>query len=80
MKELQNAGVCERVYSAGTANFLSRDMLVNNVGVSGSYQSPPHIDKNDIGWTYAFACKCGPCSATHVYLAIKRSDFKTFST
>jgi len=49
------------VYSAGAANVLSRDLLVNNVGVSESYQSPPHIDKNDIGWTFAFACKCGPC-------------------
>jgi hypothetical protein len=39
------------------------EMLVNNVGVSESYQSPPHIDKNDFGWTYAFACKCGPCSS-----------------
>ena len=62
VKELQKARVHERVYSAGAANFLSRDLLVNNVGVSESYQSPPHIDKNDIGWTYAFACKCGPCS------------------
>ncbi len=65
MKELQKARVHERVYSAGAVNFLSRDLLVNNVGVLESYQSPPHIDKNDIGWTYAFACKCGPCSATH---------------
>jgi hypothetical protein len=63
MKELQKAGVYERVYSAGAANFLSKDLLVNNVGVSESYQSPPHIDKNDIGWTCAFACKCGPCSS-----------------
>jgi len=60
-KELQKVGVHERVYSAGAANVLSRDLLVNNVGVSESYQSPPHIDKNDIGWTFAFACKCGPC-------------------
>jgi hypothetical protein len=60
VKELQKAGVHERVYSAGAANFLSRDFLVNNVEVLESYQSPPH-DKNDIGWTYAFACKCGPC-------------------
>jgi hypothetical protein len=60
-KELQKAGVKERVYSAGAANFLSKDLLVNNVGVSESYQSPPHIDKNDIGRTYTFACKCGPC-------------------
>ena len=64
VKELQKARVHERVYSAGAVNFLSRDLLVNNVGVSESYQSPPHIDKNDIGWTYAFACKCGPCSNT----------------
>ena len=61
MKELQKARVHERVYSTGAANFSSRDLLVNNVGVSESYQIPPHIDKNDIGWTYAFACKCGPC-------------------
>ncbi len=61
VKELQKAGVRERVYSAGAANFLSRDLLVKNVGVLESYQSPPCVDKNDIGWTYAFACKCGPC-------------------
>jgi hypothetical protein len=61
MKELQKAGVHKRVYPAGATNFLSKDFLVNNVGVSESYQSPPHIDKNDIGWTYALACKCGPC-------------------
>ena len=61
VKELQKARVHERVYSAGAVNFLSRDLLVNNVGVSESYQSPPHIDKNDIGRTYTFACKCGPC-------------------
>ena len=32
MKELQKAEVKERVYSAGAINFLSRDLLVDNVG------------------------------------------------
>ena len=36
-------------------------VLVNNVGVSAAYQSPPHFDTADVGWTFAFACKCGPC-------------------
>jgi hypothetical protein len=49
VEELQKAAVIERVYSAGVGNFVSRDLLVNNVGVSESYQSPPHIDKSDIG-------------------------------
>ncbi len=31
VKELQKAGVRERVYSAGAANFLSRDLLVNSL-------------------------------------------------
>jgi hypothetical protein len=61
VEELQNAWVHERVYSAGAGNFVSRDLLVNNVGVLESYQSPPHIDKNDDGWTFAFACKYGLC-------------------
>ena len=61
VEELQKACVCERVYSVEAGNFVSNDLLVNNVGVSESYQSPPHIDRNDIGWTYAFACKCRPC-------------------
>jgi hypothetical protein len=58
VEEIQKNAVIERVYSAG--NFVSSDLLVNNVGVSESYQSQPHIDKSDIGWTFAFACKCGP--------------------
>ncbi len=59
--ELQKTGLHERVYSAGAGNFVSRDLLVNNVGVLESCQSPPHIDKNDVGWTFAFVCKWGPC-------------------
>jgi hypothetical protein len=52
VEEQRKAGVHERVYSAGAGNFVSRDLLVNNVGVLESYQSPPHIDKNDIVWTF----------------------------
>ncbi len=60
VEELQKAAVIERVHSAGAGNFVSSDLLVNNVGVLESYQSPPHIDKSDIGWTFTFACKCSP--------------------
>jgi hypothetical protein len=62
VEELQKASVHEREYSAGAGNFASSDLLVNKVGVSESYQSPPYIDRNDIGWTYTFACKCLVCA------------------
>ena len=58
--ELAAARVRERLYTAAAQEVVSDDLLVNNVGVSSSYQSPPHLDKNDVGWTFAFAVKCGP--------------------
>ena len=65
MKELQKAGVGvhERLYPAGAASTSIKSLVVNNVGVSESYQSPSHIGKNAFVCTYAFACKCGPCSS-----------------
>ena len=56
---LQQAGVRERLYTTVAGGVVSGDLLVNNVGVSAAYQSPPHFDLNDVGWTFAFACKCG---------------------
>ena len=61
VKKLREAGVRERLYSAAAIEAMSDDLLVNNVGVSAAYQSPPHFDTADVGWTFAFACKCGPC-------------------
>merc|ERR1711871_26318 len=61
VKELCNARVRERLYSASAQDVVSDDMLVNNVGVSAAYKSPPHFDIGDVGWTFAFACKCGRC-------------------
>ena len=55
---LRDAGVRERLYSQAANECVSTDLLVNNVGVSSAYQSPPHFDVGDIGWTFAFACKC----------------------
>jgi hypothetical protein len=62
---LEAAGVRERLYSVAARDVISDDMLVNNVGVSAAYQSPPHVDANDVGWTFAFACKCGKCEFAH---------------
>ena len=58
---LEQARVRDRLYSEAAHHATSGDLLVNNVGVSAAYQSPPHFDVGDIGWTFAFACKCGPC-------------------
>jgi hypothetical protein len=57
---LLHAKVRDQFHSAESVNFVSDDLLVNNVGVSAAYQSPPHVDPADVGWTFAFACKCGP--------------------
>ena len=59
--ELRKVGVRERLYSALAPGVLSEDLLVNNVGVSAAYQSPPHFDVGDVAWTFAFAVKCGEC-------------------
>lgn len=57
-QELAAAKVKERLYCAQAGNLISRDALVNNVGVSAAYHSPAHVDRNDVAWTAAFAVKC----------------------
>ena len=52
------ASVLERCCSHLAQFVTSPDLLVNNVGVSAAYQSPPHFDGRDMGWTFAFASKC----------------------
>ena len=48
--------VRERLYTGTMASgVISDDLVVNNVGVSSEYQSPPHFDVADVGWTAAFA-------------------------
>ena len=48
VKELHNAHVRERLYSTDAHDVMSDDMLVNNVGVSAAYKSPPHFDIADV--------------------------------
>lgn len=60
-KALEDSGVRKRLYSEEASQLTSVDLTVNNVGASSAYQSPAHVDKNDRGWTLAFACKCGQC-------------------
>jgi len=60
---LSKAKVRERLYSTEAGNVLSDDLLLNNVGVSAAYQSPPHLDTGDVGWTFAFAVKCTSTSS-----------------
>ena len=55
---LSKAKLRERLYSTEAGDVLSDDLLLNNVGVSAAYQSPPHFDTGDVGWTFAFAVKC----------------------
>ena len=50
--------VRERLFSQAAQDLLTADGVVLNVGVSSAYQSPAHVDRNDTGWTFAFACKC----------------------
>ena len=53
---LEHERVRERLYTGTTASgFISDDLIVNNVGVSSEYQSPPHFDVGDVGWTAAFS-------------------------
>lgn len=40
--------VRRRLYSASAAECVSDDLLVNNVGVSAAYMSPPHFDVSDV--------------------------------
>ena len=58
VEELERAAVRQRLFSAAACVVVSHDLAVNNVGVSSAYQSPVHKDRSDVGWTYAFACKC----------------------
>ena len=37
------------VHAHGRRHVVSDDLIVNNIGVSAAYQSPPHFDVNDIG-------------------------------
>ena len=46
--ELHKAQVRRRLYSASAAECVSDDLLVNNVGVSAAYMSPPHFDVSDV--------------------------------
>ena len=66
VEALNKARVRDRLYSEQARSVTSRDLLVNNVGVSAAYQSPPHFDVGDVGWTFAFSCKCGACGDQHV--------------
>ena len=53
---LEHERVRERLYTGTMASgVISDDLVVNNVGVSSEYQSPPHFDVADVGWTAAFA-------------------------
>ena len=40
--------VRKRLYSASADDCVSDDLLVNNVGVSAAYMSPPHFDVSDV--------------------------------
>ena len=63
---IRGARVTDRLYTREAREFMSRGHgLVNNVGASSAYQSPAHVDANDVGITFAFAVKCGLC-ARHV--------------
>ena len=50
--------VKERCYTHNALDHVSDDLLVHNVGASSAYQSPAHVDAGDVGWTFAWACKC----------------------
>lgn len=53
---LEHERVRERLYTGMMASgVISDDLVVNNVGVSSEYQSPPHFDIADVGWTAAFS-------------------------
>ena len=64
-KQLAERGVRDNLRTTVGAEVVSDDLIVNNVGVSSEYQSPPHFDVNDVGWTCAFALKCGPRMGSH---------------
>ena len=62
--KLEAAGVRERLYTCAAREVTSDDLLVCNTGVSAAYVSPPHFDRRDVGWTFAFAVKCDHHAAT----------------
>ena len=41
-------------------DLISHGLVVNNVGVSAAYFSPPHFDRSDVGWTFAMAMATAP--------------------
>ena len=54
---LEDAQVRERFITTSASATCSDDLIVNNVGVSSRYQSPEHVDTNDVlGWTFAVKC------------------------
>ena len=70
-KSLAAARVPERLYTTQARKMISDDLIVHNVGVSSAYQSPPHFDVGDVGWTFAFACKCGECRNRGLQLRLR---------
>ena len=60
-EHLERADVRSRLYCADAARLASARLLVNNVGASDTYHSPSHLDRNDVGWTFAFPVKCPHC-------------------
>jgi hypothetical protein len=68
---LEKACVRERLYTTLAGGVVSDDLLVNNVGVSSGYQSPPHFDVGDVGWTGAFAVKCGEIDHDHSEVTLR---------
>jgi hypothetical protein len=56
--ELSQANIGERLVNKRSMRLLSHDYIVNNIGVSCTYQSPEHLDCSDVGWTFAFPCQC----------------------
>ena len=49
---LKEQRVKERLYTTAARDVISDDAIVNNLGVSSAYQSPSHLDHNDLGWIW----------------------------
>jgi hypothetical protein len=56
--ELQDRSLLDRLHCTRSEHLISDDVIVNNVGASSAYQSPSHLDANDVGWTVALPIKC----------------------
>ena len=56
--ELQDRSLLDRLHCTRSESLISDDLIVNNVGASSAYQSPSHLDANDVGWTVALPIKC----------------------